>query len=75
MLKIGKTTLYDWLKRRLKTGQIVILDNARFHKGGQIIELIEDAGCEVVYLPAYSPDFNPIEHYWAQVKKSLTQAT
>ena len=56
------------LVSRLRPGQTVILDKASFHKGGQIIELIEDTGCEIMYLSAYSPDFNPIEHHWACVK-------
>ena len=40
----------------LKPGKVVILDNATFHKGGQIQELIEGAGCFLKYLPSYSPD-------------------
>jgi transposase len=34
------------------------MDNATFHKGGRIEQLIQEAGCELLYLPAYSPDFN-----------------
>ncbi|MEH2462117.1 transposase [Nostoc sp.] len=37
------------------------MDNATFHKGGRIQQLIQEAGCELLYLPAYSPDFNKIE--------------
>lgn len=55
----------------LHPGQIVVLDNASFHKGGRIRELIETAGCFLQYLPAYSPDFNPIEHWWAAVKNNI----
>ena len=39
--------------------------NATFHKGGRIEELIEKAGCKVLYLPPYSPDFNNIEKCWS----------
>jgi len=55
----------------LKPGQMVILDNVSFHKGGRIIEMIEDAQCEVLYLPPYSPDLNPIENHWATLKNTM----
>jgi len=55
----------------LKPGQWIIMDNASFHKGGKIRELIETAGCFLKYLPAYSPDFNPIEHHWSGIKSRL----
>jgi transposase len=42
----------------LVTGQVVVMDNATFHKGGRIQELIQSAGCRLLYLPPYSPDFN-----------------
>lgn len=52
-------------------GSVIIMDNASFHKGGKIKSLIESAGCTLLYLPAYSPDFNPIEHHWARVKSVI----
>lgn len=52
----------------LKPGQTVIMDNASFHKGQKTRELIEKAHCKVLYLPPYSPDFNPIENVWAVIK-------
>ena len=55
----------------LKPGQTVIIDNASFHKSKKIIELIESVGCKVIFLPPYSPDFNPIEHLWAAVKSKI----
>ena len=61
----------------LKPGQILIVDNAPFHKGGNIIQLIEVAGCQLKYLPSYSPDLNKIERCWSwlksQIRKQLTQ--
>ncbi len=55
----------------LKPGQVVIMDNATFHKGGRIEQLIQQAGCELLYLPAYSPDFNKIEQCWSWLKSRI----
>jgi len=53
------------------------LDNASFHKSKTSIELIKKAGCDVLFLPPYSPDLNPIEKFWAnfkmKVKERITQ--
>ena len=40
---------------------MVVMDNLSAHKAGQLSQLIEGRGCELIYLPSYSPDFNPIE--------------
>jgi len=45
----------------LRSGQVVVMDNLSAHKGERVRELIEERGCELVFLPPYSPDFNPIE--------------
>lgn len=55
----------------LKPGQVVVMDNATFHKGGKIEQLIEEAGCQLLYLPAYSPDFNKIERCWSWLKSRI----
>lgn len=55
----------------LKKGMVVIIDNASFHKSVKIKELIHHAGCQLLYLPPYSPDFNPIEHYWHKIKTAI----
>jgi transposase len=55
----------------LKKGQTVILDNASYHKSPSVKQIIEAAGCFLKYLPPYSPDLNPIEHYWHSKKNSL----
>ena len=58
----------------LKPGDIVILDNLRAHKDKKAIELINSAGAEVRFLPAYSPDLNPIEKMWSKIKEFLRAA-
>lgn len=55
----------------LQPGQVVILDNASFHKGGRIQQLIEQAGARLPYLPPYSPDLNKIEHCWSWLKSRI----
>ncbi len=55
----------------LREGQVVVMDNASFHKSAEIRELIEEAGCHVLFLPAYSPDLNKIEKFWARLKNQL----
>ena len=61
-----------WLEKvlipALKPGDVLILDNASFHKSKKSKELIEAAGCRLLFLPPYSPDLNPIEKYWANLK-------
>ena len=58
----------------LKAGQVVILDNLCAHKPARVRELIERRGCELIYLPSYSPDLNPIEEAFAKIKSILRQA-
>lgn len=61
----------DFLVPELKPGQTVILDNATFHKSEKTKQLIENAGCKVIFLPPYSPDLNPIETFWANLKRKI----
>jgi len=58
----------------LRRGDIVILDNLGAHKNERTLALIEQAGTEVRFLPAYSPDLNPIEMMWSKVKALLRKA-
>ena len=55
----------------LKRGDVVVMDNLAAHKRPQIRQMIEAAGATVLYLPPYSPDFNPIEMIWSKVKGLL----
>lgn len=55
----------------LKKGDIVIMDNLRAHKVDGVQQAIEQAGAHVLYLPPYSPDFNPIEMLWSKLKSVL----
>ena len=65
--------LEQFLVREIEPGDIVILDNATFHHGGDVEEIIEEAGGKVMYLPASSPDLNRIEKIWASLKKKVRQ--
>lgn len=58
----------------LRPGQVVVLDNLGPHKAHEVRELIEGAGCRLLYLPPYSPDFNPIEQCWSKLKTLLRSA-
>ena len=58
----------------LKPGDIVVMDNLSSHKGPAVRQMIEAAGASVLYLPPYSPDFNPIEKAFAKLKARLRKA-
>lgn len=59
-----ETTLLPTLPK----GSVLILDNWSVHHGDDVSELVKRCGCEVLYLPTYSPDLNPIEHLFAKLK-------
>ena len=58
----------------LRPGQVVVLDNLSAHKGERVRELVGARGCEVLFLPAYSPDFSPIEEAFSKLKALLRRA-
>lgn len=60
-----------WLAPTLPRGTTVVLDNLRVHRNADVRAVIEAAGCHLCYLPAYSPDFNPIEQAFAKLKAYL----
>jgi transposase len=55
----------------LRPGQVVVLDNVSVHKGERVRQAIEAKGCQVLYLPAYSPDLTPIEEAFSKLKTWL----
>jgi transposase len=58
----------------LRAGQVVLMDNLGAHRPKRVRELIEQRGSELLYLPSYSPDYNPIEGTFAKIKHLLRQA-
>lgn len=68
------TRLEQALLPALKPGETVVMDNLPPHKNPRVRQLIESAGCRLLYLPPYSPDFNPIENLWSKVKSLLRSA-
>ena len=58
----------------LRPGDVVIMDNLSSHKGPKVREMIEAAAASLLYLPPYSPDFNPIENAFAKLKALLRKA-
>ncbi|HMS82259.1 MAG TPA: transposase [Nitrospira sp.] len=66
---VFNTWLQTRLCPRLNVQHLVILDNATFHKSPETAQLIAATGATLLFLPPYSPDFNPIEHDFAALKK------
>ena len=70
------TETFEWYIReqlapRLRAGQIVVLDNLSAHKAASIREALVAHGCDLLFLPPYSPDFNPIEQAFSKLKAIL----
>ena len=66
-LRYVKRCLVPWLRR----GDVVIMDNLNFHKMKMVRKAIESVGATPIYLPTYSPELNPIEMWWADMKRAL----
>jgi transposase len=72
--EVFETYIEKVLAPALREGQVVVMDNLSSHKGSRIRDLIEGRGCELIYLPPYSPDFNPIEEAFSKIKALLRKA-
>lgn len=70
---VFETYIEQILAPSLRPGQIVILDNLSIHQGPRVKQAIEARGCQLLFLPSYSPDFSPIEEAFSKLKAILRQ--
>jgi len=71
---VFETYVEQILAPTLRKGQVVVMDNLTAHKGERVKELIEQRGCELLYLPPYSTEFNPIEEGFSKIKALVRKA-
>lgn len=57
--------------KKLPSKSIIVMDNAAFHRKKQLTFIVQNKGHGIVFLPAYSPELNSIEHFWAHLKQKL----
>ena len=69
--EVFQTYVREVLCPALHSGDVVVMDNLGPHKNQETLNLITQAGAQVLFLPAYSPDLNPIEKMWSKVKNFL----
>ncbi len=72
--EVFEAYLKHLLLPELEEGQVVVMDNLPAHKPDRVRKLIEERGCELLYLPSYSPDYNPIEEAFSKIKQILRRA-
>ena len=72
--EVFETYLEHVLLPELGEGRVIIMDSLPAHKRGRVRELIEGRGCQLLYLPGYSPDYNPIEEAFSKVKQILRRS-
>ena len=70
------STLFEfWFSNQLlpslDRGTVIVMDNASFHSKKRLISAAQNAGCKLLFLPPYSPELNPIQHFWAWPKRFL----
>lgn len=72
---VGTEVFVQFVRKRLvrwlRKGDVVFMDNLRAHKRPEVIEAVMEAGALPIFLPPYSPDLNPIEFWWADIKRQL----
>jgi transposase len=72
MCSIAGDIFYNWVVNQLipvlPKNSIIVMDNASFHKGQDIQDILRQNGHKLIFMPPYSPDLNPIEHLWAKAK-------
>jgi transposase len=77
-VKSSRLTSSRYWDQRSRRGRLwswtTVMDNLSAHKGAGVRELIEERGCELIYLPPYSPDLNPIEEAFSKIKSLLRKA-
>ena len=73
--RVFETYVKRLLAPALHPGQVVVMDNLGAHRPKRVRELIEARGCELIYLPSYSPDLNPIEEALSKVKHILRKVS
>ena len=66
-----ETWFTDQLLPALPPDAVVVMDNASFHRKAQLFSAAQKSGHRLIFLPPYSPELNPIEHFWAWLKKWL----
>jgi transposase len=69
-----KTYIEDVLAPTLRRGDILLMDNLSAHKSDQVRAALQARGVQLIFLPPYSPDLNPIEHCWSKMKAALRAA-
>lgn len=73
--RVFETYVKEVLAASLRKGEVVVMDNLGAHRPKKVRELIEQKDCELIYLPSYSPDYNPIEEAFAKIKNLLRKAS
>ena len=66
--ELFETYVEDFLAPTLQSGQVIVLDGLGAHRTARVRELIESRGCDLLFPPSYSPDFNPIEEAFSKIK-------
>lgn len=72
--ELFETYVEEFLAPMLEAGQVVVLDGLGAHRTNKVRELIEERGAELLFLPSYSPDLNPIEEAFSKIKNTVRKA-